>query len=47
MVKGIREWEADPEFRPVQKVSTFAFQHAFNTLLNQIFGAFEQVVQHC
>ena len=22
-------------------------QHAFNTLLNQMFGAFEQVVQHC
>ena len=22
-------------------------QHAFNTLLNQMSGAFEQVVQHC
>ena len=22
-------------------------QHAFNTLLNQVLGAFEQVVQHC
>ena len=23
------------------------FQHAFNTLLNQMLGAFEQVIQHC